>query len=372
MSGRCAIISTLRFWGPFFLMPTWTKSLLVLPFFFIACVKADPLQKSFSDWQVTCNNAAFCVARNIPGDKGLVMTIARHAGVNDRPLLRIDYGSAYSGELPGGPLQDNLLLDQRRLRPDFKHWTVEPHHLATSNPIAIDEFLAQILDADAIQLTYNAQATISLHGLKAALLLVDDVQGRVNGMSAWIKRGSRALWDVPPQPPLPQLPDMGAPPAALTREETSGLLDYGTWRLNSDACSLDPMRREVNVAPLTDSKALLMVSCEMGAYNVIDLAFEVTRAAPYVARGISLTLPFTPPRGERQLELINADYDASTGQLYTFSKGRGLGDCGAATRWRFNGTDFTLAEYAEESTCDAWHSSDDWPTLWVSQPPPAP
>ncbi|HAT24485.1 MAG TPA: DUF1176 domain-containing protein, partial [Pantoea septica] len=189
-------------------MPTWTKSLLVLPFFFIACVKADPLQKSFSDWQVTCNNAAFCVARNIPGDKGLVMTIARHAGVNDRPLLRIDYGSAYSGELPGGPLQDNLLLDQRRMRPDFKHWTVEPHHLATSNAIAIDEFLAQILDADAIQLTYNAQATISLHGLKAALLLVDDVQGRVNGMSAWIKRGSRALWDVPPQPPLPQLPDM--------------------------------------------------------------------------------------------------------------------------------------------------------------------
>ncbi|HAK33842.1 MAG TPA: DUF1176 domain-containing protein, partial [Pantoea sp.] len=41
-------------------MPTWTKSLLVLPFFFIACVKADPLQKSFSDWQVTCNNQNFC------------------------------------------------------------------------------------------------------------------------------------------------------------------------------------------------------------------------------------------------------------------------------------------------------------------------
>ncbi|WP_258577093.1 DUF1176 domain-containing protein [Candidatus Pantoea persica] len=172
-------------------MSTWTKTLLLLPFLFAAGAKADPLQKSFSDWQVTCNNGGFCVARNIPGDKGLVMTIALHAGTSDRPLLRIDYGSAYSGEVPGAPLQDNLLLDQRRLRPDLKHWTVEPHHLATSNAIAIDEFLAQILDADAIQLTYNAQAAVSLHGQKAALLLIDDVQGRVNGMSAWIKRGSR-------------------------------------------------------------------------------------------------------------------------------------------------------------------------------------
>ncbi len=92
-------------------MSTWTKSLLVLHFLFVAGVKADPLQKSFSDWQVTCNNVGFCVARNIPGDKGLVMTIARHAGVNDRPLLRIDYGSAYSCEVPGASLQDNLLLD---------------------------------------------------------------------------------------------------------------------------------------------------------------------------------------------------------------------------------------------------------------------
>lgn len=346
----------------------WMKSLFVLSFLLVASVRADPLQKSFSDWQMTCNNAAFCVARNIPGDNGLVMTISRHAGVNDRPLLRIDYGSAYSGELPGGDLKDNLLIDQRRLKPDLKHWTVESHHLATSNAIAIDEFLDLVMEAKSLQLTFDPKALISLRGMKAALLLMDDVQGRVNGMSAWIKRGDRAIWDVPPQPNVPVLPEALPQPAALTREETSGLIDYGTWRVNTDSCSLDPMRREVSVSPLTDTKALLLVSCEMGAYNVIDLAFEVTREQPYVARGISLTLPFTPPTiNERQLELINAEYDAATGQLYTFGKGRGLGDCGSASRWQFDGNSFVLAEYAEESTCDAWHSSDDWPTLWVSQ-----
>ena len=349
-------------------MSYWMKSLWLLPSLWVASVQAEPLQKSFNDWQITCNNEAFCVARNIPGDKGLVMTISRHAGVNDRPLLRIDYGSAYTGALPGGPLQDNLLLDQRRLKPDLKHWTAEPHHLATSNAIAIDEFLDLVMEAKTLQLTYDASAAISLRGMKAALLLMDDRQGRVNSMSAWIKRGDRASWEVPPPPALPQLPPAVRPPAPLTREETSGLIDYGTWRINTDSCSLDPLRREVSVAPLTDQHALLLVSCEMGAYNVIDLAFEVTRSTPYVARGITLTLPFTPPRAsDRQLELINAEYDAASGQLYTFGKGRGLGDCGSATRWQFDGTRFVLAEYAEESTCDAWHSSDDWPTLWVSQ-----
>jgi hypothetical protein len=354
-------------------MSYWMKSLLLLLFLFAAGVQADPLQKSFSDWQLTCNNAAFCVARSFPGDNGLVMTLSRHAGSDDRPLLRIDYGSAYSGELPGAPLQDNLLLDQRLLKPDLKHWSVEPHHLATSNPIAIDEFLAQTLDADTLQLTYQAKAAVSLHGMKAALLLMDEVQGRVNGLSAWIKRGDRVVWDVPPPPVLPRLPAPLPQPAPLTHEETSGLIDYGTWRINTDSCSLDPMRREVSVAPLTDNKALLLVSCETGAYNVIDLAFEVTRSQPYVARGLTLTLPFTPPsRTDNQLDVVNAEYDANSGFLYTFSKGRGLGDCGIATRWQFDGNEFVLAEYAEEKTCDAWHSSDDWPTLWVSQPETAP
>jgi len=348
-------------------MSYWIKSLLLSSLAASASVQAEPLQKSFSDWQLTCNNAAFCVARSFPGDNGLVMTLSRHAGVDDRPLLRIDYGSAYTGALPGGPLKDNLLLDQRRLKPDLKHWTVEPHHLATSNAIAIDEFLGQTLDASTLQLTYQAKAVVPLRGLKAALLLMDDVQGRVNGTSAWVRRG--AQWDLPPPPSLPSLPLSAPPPAPLTQEETSGLIDYGTWRITTDNCSLDPLRREVSVAPLTNSKALLLVSCETGAYNVIDLAFEVTRSQPYVSRGLTLNLPFVPPaRSDTQLELVNAEFDASNGLLYTFSKNRGLGDCGTATRWQFDGSAFVLAEYAEEQICDAWHSSDDWPTLWVSQP----
>ncbi|WP_338557415.1 DUF1176 domain-containing protein [Erwinia sp. E_sp_B01_3] len=347
-------------------MPYWMK----LPFallLFAASLHAEPLQKVFSDWQITCNNLNSCVVRNFPGDNGLVMSVSRNAGVSDRPLLRIDYGNRYTGELKGGPLKDNLLLDGQRLKPDLKHWEVEPHHLTTDNSISIDEFLAQVMDADNIQLLYKPSATLSLHGLKAALLLMDEVQGRVNNMSAWVKRGSRAAMDVPPEPAVPLITPPQTPPSPLTRDETTGLIDFGTWRVNTDECSLDPQRREVSVAPLSDDKALLLISCEMGAYNVIDLAFEVSRTQPYVAKGLSLALPFVPPgHGDKQLELINAEYDANTGELMTYSKGRGLGDCGNASRWQFTGNQFVLADYAEEGTCDAWHGSDDWPALWTS------
>ncbi|MCX8956728.1 DUF1176 domain-containing protein [Erwinia psidii] len=351
-------------------MRYWISYFLTL-LLFATSLQAQPLQKVFSDWQITCNNLNYCVARNFPGDNGLVMTIGRHAGSDDRPLLRIDYGNAYTSELGGLALKDNLLLDGRRLKPDLKHWEVQPHHLATTHAISIDEFLAQTMEADNIQLLYSPTATISLHGLKAALLLMDEVQGRLNGMSAWVRRGNRAAGDVPPEPLTPVIVPPVHPPLPLTRVESNGLIDFGTWRVNTAECSLDPQRREVSVSPLNDKKALLLVSCEMGAYNVIDLAYEVTRTEPYLVRRISLTLPFMPAgKSFKQMELINAHFDPESSQLVTFSKSRGLGDCGIASRWQFTAGEFVLVEYAQEQTCDAWHGSDDWPTLWTSTTQP--
>lgn len=349
-------------------MSYWTKWLWLLSLSYAASLQAQPLQKTFSDWQITCNNLNSCEVRSITGNNGLAMTLQREAGSDAPAQLRIDYGNRYSGKLPGGDVKDNLLLDGQRLKLDLKHWEVEPHHLLTTHSISIDEFLAQVMDANSIQLLYRAGATIGLSGLKAALLLMDEVQGRVNSTSAWIQRGDRAASNVPPAPALPRLDAPLPAPQALTHEESSGLIDFGTWRINSDNCSLNPLRREVSVSPLSDDKALLLVSCEMGAYNIIDLAFEVSRTRPYVSKSITLTLPFSPPeRTDNQQELVNADFDAARGELLTFSKGRGLGDCGVATRWQYNGRQFVLAEYAQESTCDAWHSSDQWPMLWESQ-----
>lgn len=76
-------------------------------------------------------------------------------------------------------------------------------------------------------------------------------------------------------------------PTPLSHAELNDLLDYGTGRMNTSQCSLDPNRREVRVTALTDDKALLIVSCEAGAYNTVDLAWLVSRKnrSPRAASG---------------------------------------------------------------------------------------
>ncbi|XPE53430.1 DUF1176 domain-containing protein [Shigella flexneri] len=74
------------------------------------------------------------------------------------------------------------------------------------------------------------------------------------------------------------------------------LLDYGNWRMNGLRCSLNPLRREANVTALTDDKALMMISCEAGAYNTIDLAWIVSRKKPLASRPVRLRFRSTTVR----------------------------------------------------------------------------
>ncbi|SFN12830.1 hypothetical protein SAMN05216516_102493 [Izhakiella capsodis] len=94
------------------------------------------------------------------------MTISRHAGIQARALFRIDHGNGYSGKLPGGLLKDNLLPVQKRLSIDLKRLQIDAHPLSTAHNISMDEFFAQAMEGDTIQL-YNPRATSSLHGMNS-------------------------------------------------------------------------------------------------------------------------------------------------------------------------------------------------------------
>lgn len=326
---------------------------------------AAPAQQRFTDWQVTCNNQNFCVARNVGAHDGLVMTLSRGAGARTDTVLRIDYGGIDRSVTQAAPLAPALLLDEKPLVPDAKHWRITPLHLFTDDGATIDAFLNEIREGQSITLR-DARPAISLQGLKAALLFIDTQQKRVGSETAWIRKGNQPPLSVPPAPALKEV-QVTEPPVPLTREERSDLLDYGTWRMNNNQCSLDPLRREVSVGTLSDDKALLMVSCEAGAYNTIYLAWVVSRQKPFAARAVKLHLPFQPQDGEREVELINATFNEQTRELVTLAKGRGLGDCGVQTRWRFDGQRFRLVRYAGQSVCDGWQAADAWPTQWITR-----
>lgn len=342
------------------------KSLFFFSFFLASASFAAPAQKSFSDWQVTCNNQNFCSARNTGLHQGLVMTLSRSAGAHTDVNLRIDLGSLNTAEKKAPPIAPRLLLDNAPLRLETAKWQQTDRHLVTNDAEVINTLLEQIGNAGALTLA-DGQGTISLSGLKAALLFIDDQQKRVGSETAWIKKGDDPPLSVPPAPALKEVAITNPTPTPFTQDELNDLLDYGAWRMNNSQCSLDPLRREVRVFALSDSKALMLISCEAGAYNVVDLAWTVSRLKPYVARQIRLRLPFTPASGENVIEMMNAGYDETNKELTTLAKGRGLGDCGITSRWRFDGQRFRLVRYAEEPTCDGWHGSGAWPTLWVTK-----
>lgn len=342
------------------------KSLLLLSLLLASSAIAAPAQQSFTDWQVTCNNQNFCTARNTGLHQGLVMTLARSAGAHTDVNLRIDLGNLETAETRAQPIAPRLLLDNQQLVLEKDKWQQTPHHLVTNDADAINALLDKIGNANAITLI-QGQGNISLTGLKAALLFIDSQQKRVGSETAWIKKGDDPPLSVPPAPALKEVTITNPTPTPFTQIELNDLLDYGTWRMNNSQCSLDPMRREARVFAISDEKALMLISCEAGAYNVVDLAWIVSRQKPFVARQIHLKLPFTPASENLDLELMNAGYDDANKELTTLSKGRGMGDCGISSRWRFDGQRFRLVRYAEEPSCDGWHGSGAWPTLWVTK-----
>ena len=329
-------------------------------------VWAAPAQQSFSDWQVTCNNQNFCVARNTGEHRGLVMTLSRSAGAKTDASLRIDLGGLSTPPVKEPDIAPRLLLDNVPLKLTSQHWQLTPWHLKTDDTGTITTFLKTIQEDQALTLRGGKQ-TISLAGLKAALLFIDAQQKRVGSETAWIKKGDSPPLSVPPAPALKKVAVVNPTPTPLTHNELNDLLDYGNWRMNHSQCSLDPNRREVRVTALTDDKALMIISCEAGAYNTVDLAWLVSRKKPFAARSVRLRLPFTPSSQSSDMELMNASFDEKTRELTTLALGRGIGDCGIQTRWRFNGQRFRLVRYAEEPSCDNWNGPDAWPTLWITR-----
>ncbi|MDI8106171.1 DUF1176 domain-containing protein, partial [Salmonella enterica subsp. enterica serovar Anatum] len=98
---------------------------------------AAPAQRTFSDWQVTCNNQNFCVARNTGEHHGLVMTLSRSAGARTDAVLRIDRGGLAPPDAKEAAIAPRLLLDGKPLSFNSPHWRVSPWHLMTGDPATI-------------------------------------------------------------------------------------------------------------------------------------------------------------------------------------------------------------------------------------------
>lgn len=298
----------------------------------------------FRDWTVGCDNGLYCQAvalmpEDWPED-GATMVVERGPEAGAAPKISFSLGEA--GRAAG------LEADGQRLAVRLAGGDAGAEVAAGDVPKLLAALRAakrlRILGADGAPI-----GTVTLAGASAALLYMDDRQKRVGTVTALVRPGGKPASAVPPPPPVPVV---NAPPLTSAPAIAVGAARIAALR-KQYGCTIDEVGGpdDVETVALEPGKTLLLLACGSGAYNVSVVPLIVQR------RGRDLRFDYAAfdPRIEYWDDgkpiLINAGWDSSKGVLGSFSKARGLGDCGISADYAWDGTRFRLVEQTEMGEC---------------------
>lgn len=311
--------------------------------------KPAPL-KTFGDWIVGCDNGRACQAVALvpeadDRDHYLLLVIERD-GAGPAPAkltMPLDPKPA------GAPV---LLIDGKAAaRPAVQAGGEEA-------AVVIDRTLAAALANGQMAALGNGSAppvaSASLKGLAAALLYMDEQQGRLGTAGALRRTGPKPDAGVraPALPVIVVPPRASAPPRTMTVAAAakaigpdSATCDYATGPVKPRAVRLDRGH----------SLVLVDHPCGNGAYNYYTSVFIVDEA------GRTAPARFDEPTGMGETDLVNGDWDDKSRRLSSYAKGRGLGDCGTSQEYAWDGSRFRLTLQTDMGEC---RGSVDYITTW--------
>lgn len=303
-----------------------------------------PETREFRDWRAVCDNLGRCAAYGADGMNGGWVVITREAGASAPAQV--------TAGLPGWDEDSTprLTLDGRAIDP------------AEDNGLELARALGQGRN---LTLSQNDQSvTLSLSGAAAALLWIDDKQGRVGTPTALVRRGDLDAGTVPgPAAPPAVTRAPAASQAGLPSEGVS--LPAALQRLpDVQTCTSELMPGMTplhSVVRLGAGTYLWGVECFRGAYN-LGQRFWITGEDGANPRPVD----FPSATGEPERELVNAAFDPDSATVDAFARGRGLGDCGTVRHWVWTGERFVLTFESSMDEC-AGMTPDLWPTLYRSQ-----
>ncbi|MFG1175826.1 DUF1176 domain-containing protein [Erwiniaceae bacterium CAU 1747] len=321
-----------------------------------------PLQKVIKNWQITCNNLNDCDIRNL--DEGLRIILERKAGADGRVELKFqDFGN----DRPEG-----IWLDGKRWPTDitFSKGSEDDFNVASTSRLATIQQWIQA-SKNALNLSLSPKGNpASLSGLNAALLLVDERQGRLKNQTALLRVGNNEPSGVPPRPEPPML-DFHAPSVvALNNPQAliDGAIKSHSALLVKESCEPDAENRSRSeVQPLNHEQALVLLNCGLGAYQSSSMLFIIDRADPRRSTSLTLSLPLPGENGQPEMLtwFTEAEYDPKTATLFFSGRGRGIADCGQSGSWKYDGKQFHLASYNSQPSCNGGEPGD-WPSVWVT------
>lgn len=346
-----------------------TSLICSLPLLFLAAQSPAQGYKAIKNWIGGCDNTRHCAAIGLAAEDA-----ASHAS------LHFERGPAPGDEVTRIRLRVDHEISRENswiLRADDAELLqFNDMHLvdADSGPgidIVIEAtgeleaMMGAMRSADSLTVVGDGGpvGSISLAGASAIMLWIDEQQGRLGTTTALVRRGGKSPQSIPSAVALPRV--LGKPLEPLGAEDAAPLGATVRASLSADACEpLDPESGMRDEAWSMDDRALVKLTCYRGAYNfgsswfLIDGDAITPLAFPIPAENGGATMDTTT-------DLVNADLAAGTGQLSSFSKGRGIGDCGNAGEWRWDGQRFQLAHYAMMGDCRGV-TPDLWPVLWRS------
>ncbi|MEA3061561.1 MAG: hypothetical protein QOJ94_1342 [Sphingomonadales bacterium] len=301
---------------------------------------AEP--KLFKDWTVGCDNGRACLAVGLQPEADpegwLTLDFARGPGPEARPSIEIDV------EAPAGA---GVYADGRKL----------PVVLGTGKQSGkviggADALVAALRSATKLDIrdpSGKRLGSISPAGASAALLFMDDKQGRVGTATALARPGPKPAAAMPTPPAYPVVhaaPRSAKPPRRMARTE---------WvRLRLAACDDgdpdDGTPADFYRLDAAHSLASIPAHCLSGAYNGASLLYVAGETGPWRPAPYDYTLDNGAGEGSAALQ-FNADYDPRTGILEMFMKGRGLNDCGTTENYAWDGTRFRLTYAGRMDEC---------------------
>jgi Protein of unknown function (DUF1176) len=291
----------------------------------------------YQDWATACDNTRHCQALGYQAKDSNSEAVAMH--------LRRDAG-------PHAPLQISLTWEEKGQNDQIATLSIGKLVLSSVKTdqdlpdLQVRQILPAMLKAEqAVLKTATAQRTLSLAGLNAALLKMDDLQGRIDTPGALVRKGRKPEASaLPPlQPPKVRI----APLTALISEDKALLNEILKSIKNRDCFDdiPDSANPETILKAVSNTQVLVMRECSRGAYQTGSALWLANRKAPHAPQALMLPTPSGEP-----LDLVmNAHLEG--GILSSWSKGRGINDCGQEMTWGWNGKQFALIGASTAPLC---------------------
>lgn len=325
--------------------------------------KPGPI-KSFGAWVVACDNVRRCEMTSIWPDDNQPDEGSPYDQVSVSIVRAAGPAGAFSVEiqLPGQSGSDRVQVSTER---GFSIWAVPKDDLLRFTGAQAAKIVAAMVDGTDLRVGSEVDVTgmASLKGSSAAFRFIDAEQGRAGTVTATVAKGAKPASAVPAPPPLPKIgyvrpAGAAAPFTAAMRKaldkssECGSVYEGGTGELPA-----------VETHALGGGKTLVLLPCGSGAYNFSTEPYILTAGGKLELAKFDSPPGFTEADGGRP-SLVNASFDAKTGRLDSYSKGRGIGDCGSMEGYVWDGTVFRTVEARSMPEC---RGSVNWLTTWRAE-----